>query len=147
MLCPPLDTVLQGLTLPCLDLGDRMGLTDYIDFLTPDDMAHDIMAGIDAYRRPFVAFKLQVCSVDRADRADEVVCTFFQRFSDNTESWAFGTTLNGLGILYHDSRVRKDDYALLEDRLGRLIAGETVTTAPILSRIATVSVVVVMGNM
>ena len=124
MPCPPLEAVLKGRTLPRLNLGDRVGLTDYIDFLTPDDMTHPIMEGIDAYRRPFVAFKLTVCRADRP--VEQVVCTFFQRFSDNTDSWAFGTNLWNFGILYNDSRVRDYDYALLEDRLGRLVAGEKV---------------------
>jgi hypothetical protein len=103
-----------------------MGLTGYIDFLTPDDMTHTIMKGVDAYKRPFVAFKLQVSHDKWQEQNGEQVCTFFQRFSDNTDSWAYGTTLQGFGVLYHDSRVREYDYALLEERLGRLVAGEKV---------------------
>ena len=65
--------------------------------------------------------------VEGAERVEgEYVCTFFQRYSDNTESWAFGTTFAGLGVLYGDSRVREWDYDDLTERLTRLLDGEIV---------------------
>ena len=130
---PPILTPLRAIwdTLPILNLENRMGLTDYIDFLVPEDMSHSIMKGIDAYRRPFVAFKV------RAVRASEGpsgstgsslhVCTFFQRYSDDTESWAYGCTFGNFGTFYHDSRLRVIDYPLIEARLTSLLAGLPVT--------------------
>ena len=127
----PLHHALAGRILPVLDLKNRMGLTDYIDFLLPDDLSAPIMCGVDAYSRPFVAFKVQAQAQAQAvenREPYEIVGTFFQRFSDNMDAWAFGTTFLTQGEIYHDSRVREDDYASLENRLKRLIAGETVSS-------------------
>ena len=61
--------------LPVLDIGKKMGRTDYIDFITPRDMTAPIMRGIDRYKRPFFAL--------RATRDDaQLVQTFFQRYTD-----------------------------------------------------------------
>jgi hypothetical protein len=40
--------------LPILDLTNRMGGTDYIDFITPQDMSASVMRGIDCFRRPLL---------------------------------------------------------------------------------------------
>ena len=124
MPCPPIENALNHMVLPILDLKNRIGQTDYIDFLMPEELTHSIMRGVDAYQRPFVAFKVQVQIEDK--EPSEIVGTFFQRYSDNTDAWAFGTTFNGNHEIYHDSRVRVDDYENLEQRLKLLIAGLTI---------------------
>ena len=111
-------------TLPSLNLENRRGLTDYIDFLVPEDMSHSIMKGIDAYRRPFVAFKIRTQKASEGSTLH--VCTFFQRYSDDNASWAYGTTFGNFGTFYHDSRLRSTDYPLIEARLTSLLAGEPV---------------------
>jgi hypothetical protein len=125
MPCPPIENALRQMDLPILDLKNRMGHSDYIDFLQPEELTHPIMRGIDAYRRPFVAFKVYVAGPKDKDNY-EIVGTFFQRYSDDTDAWAFGTTFNGNQEIYHDSRVRLDSYEDLEKRLKLLIAGETI---------------------
>ena len=73
MLVPLLNNV------PRLDIGHRMGSTDYIDFIRKSDMIVDIMAGRDIVRRSFISVK-----------HDSGVLTFFQRYSDNSIYYATG---------------------------------------------------------
>lgn len=101
--------------LPILDIGDRRGMTDYIDFICAEDMSDPIMIGKDCFARPFLAIKFKIDDMC-------IVGTFFQRYSDDYLSWAFGTTHMRYGI-YHDSRVRLDDYKPLEQRLRNLLDG------------------------
>jgi hypothetical protein len=102
-------------SLPILDIGHRVGQTDYIDFITADDMPFPIMIGKDCHNRPFLSIKYKVNNI-------YMVGTFFQRYTDDLESWAYGTLYTRYGI-YHDSRVRFDDYKALEQRLRNLLNG------------------------
>ena len=102
--------------LPILDIGDKRGWTGYIDFIKAEDMEYPIMIGQDCHYRPFIAIKYKSNDVF-------MVGTFFQRYTDDSKSWAFGTCYLCHGI-YHDSRIRLDDYALLEQRLKKLLSGE-----------------------
>lgn len=45
--------------LPVLDLGDRQGLTDHIDFLQPEEMDRPVMRFQDCFQRPGVALKIR----------------------------------------------------------------------------------------
>ena len=46
------------------DLGNRMGSTDYIDFLTQDEVPKNIMKGIDCYGRKFLTMKIGGIGLD-----------------------------------------------------------------------------------
>ena len=122
MPCPVIENVFSQMELPLLDLKLKSGDTGYIDFISPEDMSHSIMRGTDMYGRPFVSLKIQAVQNEQ----DVHVGTFFQRYSDNFDDWAFGTDFLHFGILYHDSRVRPVDYPMLETRLKQLIAGQSV---------------------
>ena len=41
------------------DLGGRMGTTDYIDFLTRDEVPKNVMKKVDCYGRKFITLKLE----------------------------------------------------------------------------------------
>lgn len=43
-----------------LDIGDRQGLTGYIDFLGPNDLSDEVMYGTDKHGRKFLSLKLTV---------------------------------------------------------------------------------------
>lgn len=101
--------------LPILNLGDARGATDYIDFIRAEDMQFPIMIGKDCFARPFLAIKFII-------NDSCIVGTFFQRYSDDYQAWAFGTTHMRYGV-YHDSRIRLDDYKPLEQRLKNLLDG------------------------
>ncbi len=69
--------------LPILDLKGRMGGTQYIDFLTPDELPAPLMKGLDKYERPFLAIKVK-------DKKNDYVfvATLFQRYT-NDERWTW----------------------------------------------------------
>jgi hypothetical protein len=60
---------------PVLDVGDRVGDTEYIDYIKVEEMTSPVMRGVDRYNRKFVVLKLLI--------GDKVVLqTFFQRFTN-----------------------------------------------------------------
>lgn len=40
--------------LPILNIENKQGITDYIDFIKPEECLHPIMRGQDMYKRPFI---------------------------------------------------------------------------------------------
>jgi hypothetical protein len=54
-----------------LDIGQRTGSTDYIDFVRSHEMRYEVMIGRDIFKRSFVCV-----------RHPTGVLTFFQRYSD-----------------------------------------------------------------
>lgn len=112
--------------LPVLDIGDRIGLTGYIDFIRNDDMQYPVMKGRDRFNRPFIAIKVAKRLKTTPDELPTFsVGTFFQRYSDNKRDWAYGTCYD-FNTIYWDSRVREYDFEKLELRLKRLFDGESV---------------------
>jgi hypothetical protein len=71
-----------------LDVGKRIGHTDYIDYIDVKELTKPIMKGVDYYKRPFIVLR---CIVDK-----DVVYgqTFFQRYTDDKNLW-MGCTLCG----------------------------------------------------
>lgn len=89
------------------------------------------MRGVDSYRRPFVTIKVS-CVYDGKDKKDvrnktkqEMVVTFFQRYSDNEYSWAYGHCYEQ-NVVYWDSRVRPNDTSDITYRLKKLLSGESI---------------------
>jgi hypothetical protein len=86
-------------TLPVLDLGDRMGNTDYIDFIDYKEMKAPIMKFRDCYGRPGIILIL-TNKVDFTSRYDERktvkpgeykgTIALFQRYTDLPTKWSFG---------------------------------------------------------
>jgi hypothetical protein len=111
------------LTLPILDIGQKMGFTDYLDFIKATDMTHPIMKGVDAYSRPFLAIKF---NVKKKGIISQAVGTFFQRYTDDTKNWAYGTCYNHSDSIYVESRVRLYDYEDLTKRLKLFLDGSEI---------------------
>lgn len=65
--------------IPNLDIGDRKGWTDYIDFIKGDEIKFPVMKGIDIFKRPFLVFRVKVGKKIYSQ-------TFFQRYSNGC-SW------------------------------------------------------------
>lgn len=106
--------------LPVLDLGNRRGGTDYIDFLRGDDLTAPIMKGVDCFRRPFVSFRYAYAE---DDYKTQYVETFFQRYTDGT-LWVPG----GNGELSMGTNIVSSNDAkmqVLYGRLKRIINGST----------------------
>jgi hypothetical protein len=63
-------TEIYNLT-PKLDIGDRRGSTDYIDFIRVEELTSPVMSGVDCMNRKFIVFK-----------TENKFQTFFQRYTD-----------------------------------------------------------------
>ena len=65
-----------------LDLKSRIGSTDYIDFIKPDELGDlNIMKGKDILNRNFIVFKSELLINDKKIK---MFTTFFQRYNDNS---------------------------------------------------------------
>lgn len=73
--------------LPVIELGERMGGTGYIDFLTLADMPPnaDLAVFRDAYRRPGLALRIR-----SDDGTLDGVIAVFQRYTDDPSTWVYG---------------------------------------------------------
>lgn len=67
-------------SIPSLDIGTRMGSTDYIDILTPKDMVAPVMYGYDRFGRFFLAIHYR-----KNDKED--VMTIFHRYTSDFDIW------------------------------------------------------------
>ncbi|HEX2582659.1 MAG TPA: hypothetical protein VHL30_00905 [Chlamydiales bacterium] len=86
--------------LPNLELAEDCSYTGYIDWLKPKDLPFPVMKGI-LIGRPFIAMKIK----------GEGVITFFQRYSDASNPWTYGTR----GKLHFDfnAELDKEDRAII----------------------------------
>jgi hypothetical protein len=116
--------------IPILDIGDRIGTTDYIDMIEVSEMSHPIMRGCDKFKRPFMAFKLTIqSSAPDDDKSREIVHTLFQRRADNTDAWAWGSSDSPImGILSTSTYLKKSEYENFASRLKILLTGGTVNS-------------------
>ena len=72
-----LESLYDELDVPILDIGDRQGDTDYIDFLTLDEVTEPVMKGIDKFSRKFIVVKFMVDE-------EKLMQTFFQRYTEGS---------------------------------------------------------------
>jgi hypothetical protein len=76
--------------IPIVDIRDRAGMTDYIDFLNNDDFTLNfcnnekervnVIRGIDKYNRPFISFLYK--TIKDEIEYDYNIVTIFQRYSE-----------------------------------------------------------------
>jgi hypothetical protein len=97
-------------TLPILDLGDRSGATDYIDFIKPENLTAPVMKGLDIHKRPFISLKIK-----RKDHDEVFVTTIFQRYTDHTR-WneVSSQTVAGLNHPLNPDRVPNKSFTPFE---------------------------------
>ena len=65
------------LSVPILHLGGRKGWTEYIDFITLEEVTSPVMKGTDCFGRHFIVIKMLVDDIT-------ILQTFFQRYSSGT---------------------------------------------------------------
>jgi hypothetical protein len=73
-----------------LDIKDRFGDTNYIDFIKQSEVTENIMKGIDDNERPFIVFKAElVYNTNNTNTKiiKKTFTTFFQRYTDNKLLW------------------------------------------------------------
>lgn len=84
---------------PELDLAGRRGSTDYIDFLSPHELTHSVMRGIDRFQRPFISLKLRA-NLAGGGFGPPFVVTLFQRYTDRG-LWTYGIA-GGARTVFND---------------------------------------------
>ena len=67
--------------IPILNIGDRFGPTDYIDFIQWNEVTSSVMCGIDRYSRKFLVVKFIV------NGTMKFMQTFFQRYTNCNYNW------------------------------------------------------------
>lgn len=102
---------MQNLNLPILDIGNKNGSTEYLDFIKPDDIGtNNIMKGWDCQMRPFFVFRAEFEFPNGLKK--KTFTTFFQRYYDNQLLWHccghYGDTL-----MYTDGGTNNDQIKLL----------------------------------
>ena len=76
-----------------LDVRERFGHTNYIDFIKQSEVTENIMKGIDDHERPFIVFKAEfVYNTNNINNTNSKIIkktftTFFQRYTDNKLLW------------------------------------------------------------
>ncbi len=101
-----------------LDIGDKVGDTDYIDFLTHDEVPKNIMKGIDYYNRKFITIKCGWYNMKdmKFHRTSQV---FFQRYTNDLH-WQ-SASFEGSFILTSGG-ISKEQYQLINDLVdGKLL--------------------------
>ena len=111
--------------LPRLSTANRCGTTGYIDYFRVEDLTQPIMQGYDAIGRRFVAIKVDTKNKTTGETS-QAVGTFFERYTSDSKTWAFGTCYP-MNIIHYDSRVRESQYSDLGQRLTLLFGGEELS--------------------
>lgn len=75
-----LDLIEKSVENPLLDIKNRKGATDYIDFITMEEVTSPIMWGVDRFIRHFIVLKLLI-------DGKIILQTIFQRYNDNEYLW------------------------------------------------------------
>ena len=99
-------------------LGDRMGATDYIDFLTQDEVPKNIMKGVDCYGRKFLTMKIGGIDLDdkKFFKSGQV---FFERYSD--QPYIASADFEGM-FIWTTGGTNPDQYQLINDLVdGKLV--------------------------
>jgi hypothetical protein len=104
--------------LPILDIDNKQGATEYIDFIKKEDMAHPIMRGLDVLGRRFFAL-----------RTESNCVVFFERYSDSS-TW-LGCPANVAYYLFGNSvlisfvgKVDEAAHSKLQSELEKFKRGE-----------------------
>ena len=100
------------------DLEGRMGRTDYIDFLTQNEVPKNIMKGTDCYGRRFLTMKVGGIDLNtgRFFKSGQV---FFERYSD--EPYLASADFEGMFIMT-TAGTRPIQYKLINDLVdGKLV--------------------------
>ena len=65
---------------PVLDIGERQGVTGYIDFISWKEVKHPIMIGRDTNGRRFIVIKMILNN-------QKIMQTYFQRYTNSENLW------------------------------------------------------------
>jgi len=101
------------------NLGGRMGLTDYIDFLKQDEVPKNLMKGVDIYGRKFLTMKIGGIDLNN-NKFFKSGQVFFERYSNDHTKIA-GADFEGSFISIY-GRINQDQLKLIDDLVdGKII--------------------------
>jgi hypothetical protein len=128
-------------SIPELDVGRRMGSTQYIDYIRVEDMSHFIMKGKDMLDRPFLSVQVHIARYEPTEEEKEVysyvltkemdiVGTFFQRYKTGSgvyaeEVIAYGTAYPP-SVFFSSGALTGDSYKNMVHVIVKLCSGQTV---------------------
>ena len=82
-----------------LDIGNRVGLTDYIDFLKESEITHNLMKGVDVYNRKFIVMKVGIMN-PKTGKLYRLQQVFFQRYTNELYDWMTATIVGNVEFMY-----------------------------------------------
>lgn len=93
--------------IPILDIGNRQGSTDYIDFIRDHELTSPIMRGVDIFKRRFIILRMFI-------NGKKFTQTFFQRYSNNEKLW-MGDCNHINGLLDTCGGMKEIQFKLIQD--------------------------------
>lgn len=102
---PFMSNLFNNLNVPMLDVGDRIGDTDYIDYIKLDELICPVMKGIDLLLRPFIVIKFVIEGQIRHQ-------TFFQRYTNNEHFWITSNTFGTIPLMdsYGGMKMNQEEF-------------------------------------
>jgi hypothetical protein len=104
-----MQSLYDRLQCPELDLGIRRGSTDYIDFLTMEELTFPVMKGKDCFLRPFIAIRWWNPMKKKGGAQ-----VFFKRFPDVEGVWASARVENEKTLFDPFGEIDEKQVLLLE---------------------------------
>jgi len=105
-------------TLPKKYIQRRQGGTDYIDFLSWDEITEPAVMGIDCYARYFIVIKFMINR--KGKEPEKIMQTFFQRYSYQNLWMGCGHATQNL--MWTDGGMKQEQFLFLD----RILKGETL---------------------
>ena len=104
-----------------LDIGNREGITDYIDFINENEITHNLMKGVDVCNRKFIVMKVGIMDPEtgKLKRFQQV---FFQRYSGDYYHWMSARIIGQFEFMHSYGGMREEQYKMLND----LVNGKTL---------------------
>lgn len=100
-----MNTVIDFAQFPVIDVGNRNGKTDYIDYLSWDEVKHPVMVGTDKFKRNFMVVKMTVDDT-------KIMQTFFQRYTNGSVWMPCG---HATELLLNVRLMTKKDFNLIKN--------------------------------
>ena len=104
-----------------LDIGNRVGLTDYIDFLREHEITHNLMKGVDTYKRKFIVMKVGIMN-PKTGKLYRLQQVFFQRYTNELYDWMTATIVGNVEFMYSYGGMKPIQYKMIND----LVDGKTI---------------------
>ena len=108
-----------NMKLPILDIGNRIGMTEYIDFIPWNEVTEPVMKGFDIYKRCFIVIKFLV---NEDKKPHKIMQTFFERYTYNTNLW-MGCGHCSKNLLFTDGGMTQKQFEFIEE----ILKGKTMT--------------------